>query len=133
VILDGAGAEKLLGKGDLLFLSAQSPKPQRIQGTFMFDEEIERIVGFWRDQEGPPLVDIDLDEAQDLAQNPWDTSGDELLEKARALAEHSERLSPSLLQRRLQIGYSKAVDLMEALEAEDMIPEGMSVDQKQVF
>jgi S-DNA-T family DNA segregation ATPase FtsK/SpoIIIE len=99
----------------------------------MFDEEIERIVGFWRDQEGPPLVDIDLDEAQDLAQNPWDTSGDELLEKARALAEHSERLSPSLLQRRLQIGYSKAVDLMEALEAEDMIPEGMSVDQKQVF
>tara|TARA_Y100000758_G_scaffold190656_1_gene135856 strand:+ start:250 stop:1071 length:822 start_codon:yes stop_codon:yes gene_type:complete len=133
VILDGAGAEKLLGKGDLLFLSAQSPKPQRIQGTFMFDEEIERIVGFWRDQEGPPLVDIDLDEAQDLAQNPWDASGDELLEKARALAEHSERLSPSLLQRRLQIGYSKAVDLMEALEAEDMIPEGMSVDQKQVF
>ena len=133
VILDGAGAEKLLGKGDLLFLSAQSPKPQRIQGTFMFDEEIERIVGFWRDQEGPPLVDIDLDEAQDLAQNPWDTGGDELLEKARALAEHSDRLSPSLLQRRLQIGYSKAVDLMEALEEEDMIPEGMSVDQKQVF
>lgn len=123
VILDGAGAEKLLGKGDLLFLSAQSPKPQRIQGTFMFDEEIERIVGFWRDQQGPTLVDIDLDEAQDLARNPWDIGEDELLEKARSLAEYSERLSPSLLQRRLQIGYSKAVDLMEALEAEDMVPD----------
>lgn len=123
VILDGAGAEKLLGKGDLLFLSAQSPKPQRIQGTFMFDEEIERIVGFWRDQQGPTLVDIDLDEAQDLARNPWDVGEDELLEKARSLAEYSERLSPSLLQRRLQIGYSKAVDLMEALEAENMGPD----------
>ena len=123
VILDGAGAEKLLGKGDLLFLSAQSPKPQRIQGTFMFDEEIERIVGFWRDQQGPTLVDIDLDEAQDLARNPWDVGEDELLEKARSLAEYSERLSPSLLQRRLQIGYSKAVDLMEALEAEDVVPD----------
>ena len=123
VILDGAGAEKLLGKGDLLFLSAQSPKPQRIQGTFMFDEEIERIVGFWRDQQGPTLVDIDLDEAQDLARNPWDVGEDELLEKARSLAEYSERLSPSLLQRRLQIGYSKAVDLMEALEAENMVPD----------
>jgi hypothetical protein len=133
VILDGAGAEKLLGKGDLLFLSAQSPKPQRIQGAFMFDEEIERIVHFWRDQEGPALVDIDLDETQDLTQSSWDVSGDELLEKARSLAEHSERISPSLLQRRLQIGYAKAVDLMEALEAEDIVSDEMSDDPKQVF
>ncbi len=133
VILDGAGAEKLLGKGDLLFLSAQSPKPRRIQGTFMFDDEIERIVGFWRDQQGPPLADIDLDETQDLSENPWDTGEDELLEKARSLAEHSEHLSPSLLQRRLQIGYSKAVDLMEALEAEDIVPNTMSGGSKQVF
>ena len=99
----------------------------------MFDEEIERIVGFWRDQQGPTLVDIDLDEAQDLARNPWDVGEDELLEKARSLAEYSERLSPSLLQRRLQIGYSKAVDLMEALEAENMVPDWKLDNPKQVF
>ena len=99
----------------------------------MFDDEIERIVGFWRDQQGPPLADIDLDETQDLSENPWDTGEDELLETARSLAEHSEHLSPSLLQRRLQIGYSKAVDLMEALEAEDIVPNTMSGGSKQVF
>ena len=62
VIFDGSGADKLLGKGDMLYLSAQSPTSQRIQGTFVSDSEFESVIDFWKEQKGPPLPDMPLRE-----------------------------------------------------------------------
>ena len=121
VILDSVGAEKLLGKGDMLLLTSDSPKPKRVQGTFVHDNEIEKLVGFWQAQSGPPLPDIPLDERTDADAGEDYGDDDELLHRARELAERYPHVSPSLLQRRLQIGYSKARRLVELLEEEGLI------------
>ena len=122
VILDSVGAEKLLGKGDMLLLTSDSPKPKRVQGTFVHDREVEKLVEFWQIQSGPPLPKIPLDERtySDLEKGYDDE--DDLLDRARELAERYQQLSPSVLQRRLQIGYSRAMRLMELLEDEGLIP-----------
>ena len=120
VVLDGAGAEKLLGKGDMLFLSQESPKPRRVQGALIMDAEIEKLVDFWKAQSGPPLPPVLLPEdGEDID----DTNNDleiEFLDKARDLAQRLPQVSPSLLQRRLQIGYSQAQRLIEALDEEGL-------------
>ena len=121
VILDSAGAEKLLGKGDMLLLSSDAPKPKRVQGTFLDDREIERLVEFWKAQSGPPLPEILREEQADSQVDEKTDDGDELLDRARALAERSQHLSPSVLQRRLEIGYPRAVRLMQLLEDEGAI------------
>ena len=124
VILDGAGAEKLLGKGDMLLLSSESPKPRRIQGTFVSDQEIDKVVQFWRRQKGPPLPEIPLDEPEGGDLHEADETEDELLDQALELASKYNHLSPSLLQRRLQIGYPRALRLMQLLEEEGVIGGG---------
>ena len=121
VILDGAGAEKLLGKGDMLLLSSDAPKPKRVQGTFLHDREIERLVEFWKAQSGPPLPQILREEEADSQLDEKTDEGDDLLDRARALAEKSQHISPSVLQRRLEIGYPRAVRLMQLLEDEGVI------------
>ena len=123
VILDAVGAEKLLGKGDTLLLSSDSPKARRVQGAFMDDREIEKLVEFWKGQSGPPLPEIPLDGREDADDSRDGDAQDEddILEKARALAERHQQLSASVLQRRLQIGYSRAMQLMEILEDEGAI------------
>jgi len=120
VILDSVGAEKLLGKGDMLLQISDSPKPKRVQGTFVHDREIEKLVDFWKIQSGPMLPEIRLDEDAELDLDEEDDE-DDLLEKARELAERYPSISPSLLQRRLQIGYQKAVQLKEMLGDEGLI------------
>ena len=121
VILDGAGAEKLLGKGDMLFLSQDSPKPRRVQGALVQDREVEKLVEFWKNQTGPPLSAILLSDWEEGAdQNENDEPEDDLLGKARELAQRLPRISPSVLQRRLQIGYSRAADLVQMLEEEGL-------------
>ena len=121
VILDSVGAEKLLGKGDMLLLSPDSPKPKRVQGTFVHDREIEKLVEFWKVQSGPPLPQIPLDERSRIEPDAEDDREDDLLYRARELAERFHRISPSVLQRRLQIGYVRATQLMEILEDEGLI------------
>lgn len=123
VILDGAGAEKLLGKGDMLFLSAQSPKPRRIQGTLVSDPEIEEIIEFWANQKGPPLPGISFDEPEE-AEEEYNNDNDELLNQVRDMAQRYHHISPSLLQRRLQIGYPKAMQLINILEDEGLLSSG---------
>ena len=124
VILDGGGADKLLGKGDMLFLSAQSPKPRRIQGTYVSDAEIERLIGFWNSQKGPALPEISLEppEVDEEAEDELDE--DDLLDRARDLADKYHHISASLLQRRLQLGYPRAMRLMDMLEDEGYISSG---------
>jgi S-DNA-T family DNA segregation ATPase FtsK/SpoIIIE len=116
VILDAVGAEKLLGKGDMLLLHNESPKPSRVQGTLVYDQEIDQIVEFWLNQEGPPVALIDLGEP------PEDENADDLdahmMEEARELAARNPQLTESYLERRLKIGRSKAEEVMELLEEE---------------
>ncbi len=125
VILDGAGAEKLLGKGDMLLLTQESPKPRRVQGTYISDEEGLKLVQAWRTQSGPPVEPLVLDEeSQDTQTEGADEAQDELLQEARKLANRQHHISPSTLQRRLQIGYARALQLMELLEEEGLVVPG---------
>ena len=105
VILDAVGAEKLLGKGDALLLTSDSPKPVRVQGAYVSDAEIEAVVDFWKTQTGPPLPEISMSESDVQAPEP-DVDDYDLLEQAREIAERSGTVTPSLLQRRLRIGYT---------------------------
>jgi S-DNA-T family DNA segregation ATPase FtsK/SpoIIIE len=118
-ILDGAGAEKLLGRGDMLFMPTEASKPKRLQGCFLSDTEIERLVYFWNSQEREEPDKLKLETL--IAATPPGTIGghprDPLLEQAKELAKNSS-ISTSFLQRRLHIGYPRAARLMEQLEAE---------------
>jgi S-DNA-T family DNA segregation ATPase FtsK/SpoIIIE len=118
-ILDGAGAEKLLGRGDMLFMPTEASKPKRLQGCFLSDTEIERLVYFWNSQEREEPDKLKLETL--IAATPPGTIGghprDPLLEQAKELAKTSN-MSTSFLQRRLHIGYPRAARLMEQLEAE---------------
>ena len=122
-ILDGAGAEKLLGRGDMLFMPTDAAKPKRLQGSFVSDQEIERIVRFWTDDRfrhvRPEVADHLLQEVKGISD--VEEEEDPLLEQARELAQEHSRISTSLLQRRLHIGYPRAARLIDQLEAEGVV------------
>ena len=123
-ILDAAGAEKLLGRGDMLFLSGDTPKPQRVQGAFVSDKETGTFMEYWRKQSGPQLPEFDLKPEESQAGGNDNGAGggprDAMLEKAIEMAS-SQQLSTSLLQRRLRIGYPRAARLMDQLEDEGIV------------
>ncbi len=115
VILDGSGAESLLGRGDMLFLPPEASSPIRAQGVMVTDQEIERLITFWQETysldggQAPPW-DALLEQEAILAQK------DELIDKAIAIVEETQRASASMLQRRLRIGYPRAARLIDELE-----------------
>jgi DNA segregation ATPase FtsK/SpoIIIE, S-DNA-T family len=126
-ILDGVGAEKLLGKGDALYAPSDSAKQIRLQGTFVSDKEINNLVGFWRHQ--VPAGVKESVSLQDLEQAAVEEDeSDDLMDQARDLVMATERASTSLLQRKLRIGYNRAARLMDLLEEEGLVgpPEGNS-------
>ncbi|MCI0860171.1 MAG: hypothetical protein J4N89_09640, partial [Chloroflexi bacterium] len=123
VILDTVGAEKLLGKGDMLLLSPDSPKPRRVQGTLVYDDEIDQLVKFWRNQSGPPLPVILTEELED-EEGDGDGLDERMLEQARELALRNPRVSSSFLERRFKIGRQRAAQMMEHLEEEGLIIPG---------
>jgi S-DNA-T family DNA segregation ATPase FtsK/SpoIIIE len=119
VVLDTSGAEHLLGRGDMLYMAPDSSKLVRLQGCFVSDKEMEKLVKFWRETtwaqppaEGPryPWHGLAAEEEQD-----------ELLEEAIELVRRHQRASTSFLQRRLHIGYPRAARLMDTLEEEGVI------------
>ena len=118
-ILDGVGAEKLLGKGDMLYMPTDAAKPKRLQGCFMSDAEIERVVYFWGSQKAETPDKLKMETL--IATTPAGTIGghpiDSLLEQAKELARTNEDVSTSFLQRRLHIGYPRAARLKEQLDA----------------
>ncbi|MBM2810925.1 MAG: cell division FtsK/SpoIIIE [Chloroflexi bacterium] len=120
VILDVAGAERLLGRGDMLYMPPDAGKPQRIQGTYVSDQEIEALVSYWRGLGAPQYDQSDLDEVESLGR-PTESSGDELYERAAQIAQETKRISVSLLQRRLGIGYPRAARLVDLLEERGVI------------
>ncbi|HLC23247.1 MAG TPA: DNA translocase FtsK [Dehalococcoidia bacterium] len=117
-ILDSGGAEKLLGKGDMLYMATDAAKPRRLQGCFISDQEIERLVYFWNSQNGPaaPLKVQEFTVAAGAAGEG--RPEDPLLVAARRLAQEHRHISASFLQRRLHIGFSRAAHLMNLLENE---------------
>jgi len=117
-IIDSAGAEKLLGRGDMLYMPQDVAKPKRLQGTMVGDAEIERLVTFWagqRRQEAQPVKFEDMAQAGADGKKPAE---DELLDKARQLAIESKDISASYLQRKLQIGFPRAARIMDTLKEE---------------
>ncbi|MBI4266881.1 MAG: DNA translocase FtsK [Chloroflexi bacterium] len=119
-ILDSGGAEKLLGRGDMLFMPTEAAKPKRLQGCFLSDPEMERLVYFWGSQRRETLGEFKIDElvtAQATAGGGV-IPPDPLLDAARQLAKEHGNLSTSFLQRKLHIGYPRAARLMEQLEEE---------------
>ena len=137
-ILDGVGAERLLGKGDMLFLSGRSPKPQRVQGAYLSDREIRKLMEHWHGQNGPALPSFDLEpepmeEPDDSMGEERQGSSDELLGKAKELASRYTHLSTSLLQRRLRIGYPRAARLMDMLEDIGVVAPGEPGKSREVM
>jgi len=121
-ILDVVGAEKLLGRGDMLYMPTEAGKPKRLQGSFVSDAEIERLVYFWGNQRQIEVSPVDFDE---VAERPVSAriapAPDALLEEAKLLAQEHRHISASFLQRRLRIGYPRAARLMEALEQAGLV------------
>lgn len=137
VVLDMAGAEKLLGRGDMLYMASDSAKTVRLQGTFVSDRELEALVAFWKDQAGgmiPPLPVTAAERAgmtgmgiaPDLGTvPPWEEEfgeeEDELLPQAIEVVRQAGRASVSLLQRKLRIGYARAARLIDLMEEQGII------------
>jgi S-DNA-T family DNA segregation ATPase FtsK/SpoIIIE len=119
VVLDTAGAETLLGQGDMLYMAPDSSKLVRLQGCFVSDREIERVVQFWT-KTGPLEMDTSAPWGEIEAMES-DQERDDLLEEAIELLRQQERASTSLLQRRLRIGYPRAARLMDQLEEEGIV------------
>jgi S-DNA-T family DNA segregation ATPase FtsK/SpoIIIE len=124
-ILDMAGAERLLGRGDMLYMPTDSSKPKRVQGVYLSDAEIDRLVSFWAQQRtthSTEVFDHLLEEALQEIEEQEDA--DPMYEKAKALAEEHTRISTSMLQRRLRIGYPRAARIMDRLEEEGLVGDG---------
>jgi S-DNA-T family DNA segregation ATPase FtsK/SpoIIIE len=133
-IIDGAGAESLLGAGDMLYLSSDMQKPVRIQTAFISEGEVKKVVSYIKSHNAGDLSSIDFGgsgtssphESSDvigLANSSFDDDDidDDLYEDARTAVEEAGRASTSYLQRKLKIGYSRAARLMDVLEAKGVI------------
>ena len=126
-ILDGGGAEALIGKGDMLFIPPGTSNLVRAQGAFVSDDEIEAIVEFLKQKNDPPVfaeeVQKQIDAGGDDVGGDDDgpTDGDELLPDAIDVLRSTKRASTSMLQRRLRIGYNRAARLMEELEERGIV------------
>ncbi|EDO1152370.1 DUF87 domain-containing protein [Listeria innocua] len=117
-ILDASGAEKLLGKGDMLFLPSGASKPVRLQGTFVSDEEIDAVVAHVRSQ---GEADYIFEEQELLVKESVKENTDELFEEACDFVLSQNAASTSLLQRHFRIGYNRAARLMESLENHQIV------------
>lgn len=119
-ILDMGGAEKLLGRGDMLFMPVGSSKPTRVQGAFMSDEEVEAIVSYCRGQGDAQYVEDLVPEIDDTVNN-IDEQLDELYDQAVQIVVEGKQASVSLLQRRMRVGYTRAARLIDSLEAHGIV------------
>lgn len=119
-ILDMVGAEKLLGRGDMLYAPTEAAKPKRLQGCFVSDTEVERLVYFWNNQKRDDVVPIKIEDIN-IAPSPLrkdSPSEDPLMETVRQLASEHGQISASFLQRKLNIGYPRAARLFDHYKEE---------------
>ncbi len=124
IIIDGVGAEKLLGKGDMLFTSAWNPVPTRIQGAFLSEEEVEFVTDYIKTLGEPEYIDDEIffDDDDDETGSPFEERGsDPLMEKALDIVISAGKASASYLQRRLKIGYNRAARIVEEMEERGIV------------
>ena len=140
-ILDGAGADKLLGNGDMLFLSGDVAKPRRVQGTFCSDKEVKKVVEFLSKQNIAQFGE-DITQARSSSGQiaNWNSNGsegsgpdDDLYNQAKELVIQSGKASASLLQRRLRVGYARAARLLDMLEDQGIIGPGDGAKPRDVL
>ena len=136
-ILDMAGAEKLLGKGDMLFAPIGANKPIRVQGAFISDDEVEHLVEFVKAQREPEYDDTVTQEAEKETENESseenDIYRDELLERAVNLVMESGQASVSMLQRRFRIGYTRAARLVDTMEDLKIVGPSMGSKAREIL
>lgn len=142
-ILDMAGAEKLLGNGDMLFMSAENAKPKRVQGAFLSDVEIKRITNYIKEtqktQNIPKFDEEEILEGAGANQQTinqfdnFDEGKDEMYEEAKQLVLETRRASASFLQRRFSIGYARAARLLDTMEEEGIIGPGEGAKPRDVY
>jgi S-DNA-T family DNA segregation ATPase FtsK/SpoIIIE len=119
VILDTGGAEQLLGKGDMLFLPVEASDPRRLQGAFVSNDEIQRVVEFWKAQSCPEnLIELAINESAGL-QDEEEAGGDEddaLMQQALEVVLRTQQASASMLQTELKVGYARARRILTLME-----------------
>lgn len=138
-ILDSKGADKLLGRGDLLYISPELSKPKRMQGSFVSDKEIKNVVKFLTDQAEPEYLEEVVDRVSSSSidvpglQLSAEDQDDELYEQAYDLVVKAQKASASYLQRRLRIGYARAARLLDMLEEQGVIGQGDGAKAREVL
>jgi S-DNA-T family DNA segregation ATPase FtsK/SpoIIIE len=142
-ILDMAGAEKLLGRGDMLFLSGDTSKPRRLQGPLVSEKEVKDVVRFWRLQAEKQEVgeesglNIDFESKSDSTSGYGGHDGgsdeDDLYEDAKAIVIETGKASASFLQRRLRVGYARAARLLDILEDNGVVGPGDGAKPREVY
>ncbi|MDD4477076.1 MAG: DNA translocase FtsK 4TM domain-containing protein [Patescibacteria group bacterium] len=138
-ILDCPGAEKLLGRGDMLYLTAELSKPKRIQGAYISDEEIKRVVNYLKGDE-PPRYDDSVVSRNNFTGNQVNLFGDDfnsgtdsLFNEAKRVVIESGKASASLLQRRLKVGYARAARLLDEMEEAGIVGPADGAKPREVF
>ncbi len=137
-VLDMSGAEKLLGNGDMLFMAGDTTKPRRIQGAFVSEQEVKRLVDFLRETyEAPEYEEKILETKIDTErEDGWDSDfgdHDPLYEEAKNLIIEAQKASASYLQRRLRVGYARAARLLDLMEARGVVGPGEGAKPREIL
>lgn len=137
-IIDSAGAEKLLGKGDMLFMTAELTHPGRIQGAYVSDEEISAVIDYIKSQGGEPEYDPKIVEkighsSGVMGSNKGNDYEDDLTEEAKEAVIKAGKASATLLQRRLRVGYARAARLLDILEEMGVVGPGDGAKPREVL
>jgi S-DNA-T family DNA segregation ATPase FtsK/SpoIIIE len=137
-VIDTAGAEKLLGRGDMLFLSPENPKPRRIQGAFVSEKEVQRVVEYLSSKyEKERIESLEEKLAEETGEIGFFERGedleDPLYEEAKRVVIEAKKASASLLQRRLKIGYARAARLLDILEKRGIVGPPRGAKPREVY
>ncbi len=141
-ILDMAGAEKLLGGGDMLFISGEISKPKRIQGTYVTDEEIKKVADFITQNNPENPESLSGDPEEEIEENDGKETfnkymggdeDDDLFDEALEVVREAQKASASLLQRRLKVGYARAARLLDIMESKNLIGPGEGAKPRDVY
>jgi S-DNA-T family DNA segregation ATPase FtsK/SpoIIIE len=136
-ILDASGAEKLLGRGDMLYVSAEMSKPKRLQGAYASDDDIKNVIDHLKKEAEPEYLEevVEKQNGSGLSSDGDDmgSEGDPLLEEAKDVVFQAKKASASLLQRRLRVGYARAARLLDLLEERGYIGPGEGAKPREVM
>lgn len=136
-ILDSAGAEKLLGRGDMLLQTADMSKPKRIQGAFVSEEEMKKVVDYWKSDTAPEYNPLVIEKQTALGSSTVfgdkNEEHDALYDEAKEIVMEAGKASASLLQRRLKLGYSRAARIIDELEAAGVVGPAKGANPREIL